>query len=201
MSCNSKRACIWRTSQRILSVFVLLSSLLAVLFALAVSRSTLEIASKTGVHVFTVEISDTEASRERGLMDRRNLPDDLGMLFDFFKDQSVNFWMKDTYISLDMIFIRSDGRIVAIAENTRPLSERLIPSGAPVRAVLEVKGGTARRFGIQMGDQVAHPIFAKPGTAEDLAYKVARLFSPSTAEDIFRRAVARLKERARALNN
>ena len=145
---------------RILSVFVLLSSLLAVLPA-PLDPTTVEIASKTGVHVFTVEIADTEAARERGLMDRRELPEGRGMLFDFFKEQPVGFWMKNTYIPLDMFFIGSDGHIVSIAENTEPLSERVIPSGAPVRAVLEVKGGTARRLGIQPGDQVANPIFSK----------------------------------------
>ena len=83
------------------------------------------------------------------------------MLFDFDREQPVGFWMKNTYIPLDMIFIRGDGRIVRIAENTEPLSDRLVPSGAPVRAVLEVIGGTARRLGIEPGDQVANPIFSK----------------------------------------
>jgi uncharacterized protein len=129
--------------------------------AVALDRNTVEIASKTGVHVFTVEIADTDATRERGLMYRRELADGRGMLFDFFREQPVGFWMKNTYIPLDMIFIRADGRIASIAENTEPLSERVVPSGAPVRAVLEVKGGTARRLGIEPGDQVANPIFSK----------------------------------------
>jgi len=144
---------------RVLSILLL--SFLAALPAIALDRNTVEIASKTGVHVFTVEIADTEATREKGLMYRKELPEGRGMLFDFFRDQPVGFWMKNTYIPLDMIFIRSDGRIVSIAENTEPLSERVIPAGAPVRAVLEVKGGTARRLGIQPGDQVANPIFSK----------------------------------------
>ncbi len=144
---------------RVLSVLLL--SFLIARPALALDRNTVEIASKTGVHIFNVEIADTDATRERGLMYRRELPDGHGMLFDFFKDQPVGFWMKNTYIPLDMIFIRSDGRIVSIAENTEPLSERVIPSAAPVRAVLEVKGGTARRLGIAPGDQVANPIFSK----------------------------------------
>jgi uncharacterized membrane protein (UPF0127 family) len=146
---------------RALSLFALTSSLLLAFPVLAADRNTVEIASKTGVHVFTVEIADTDQTRERGLMYRRELPEGRGMLFDFFKDQPVGFWMKNTYIPLDMIFIRSDGRIASIAENTEPLSERVVPSGAPVRAVLEVKGGTARKLGIQPGDQVANPIFGK----------------------------------------
>jgi uncharacterized membrane protein (UPF0127 family) len=140
---------------------LLILSFLIALPSFALDRNTVEIASKTGVHVFTVEVADTDATRERGLMYRRELPEGRGMLFDFFKDQPVGFWMKNTYISLDMIFIRGDGRIASIAENTEPLSERVVPSGAPVRAVLEVKGGTARRLGIQPGDQVANPIFGK----------------------------------------
>jgi uncharacterized membrane protein (UPF0127 family) len=71
----------------------------------------------------------------------------------------VSFWMENTYIPLDMIFIRGDGRILRIAENTEPLSSRLIPSGGPVRAVLEVIGGTARKLGIAPGDRVGHAMF------------------------------------------
>jgi len=81
------------------------------------------------------------------------------MLFDFEHDQPVSFWMHNTYIPLDMIFIGGDGHVIRIAENTEPLSDRLIPSGAPVRAVLEVIGGTARKLGIAPGDRVESPIF------------------------------------------
>ncbi len=146
---------------RPLPAFSLLLSIAMMLPALALDRNTVEIASKTGVHVFTVEVADTEPARARGLMYRRDLPDGRGMLFDFFREQPVGFWMKNTYIPLDMIFIRADGRIASIAENTEPLSEKVIPSGTPVRAVLELKGGTARRLGIEPGDQVANPIFSK----------------------------------------
>ena len=120
---------------------------------------TLEIASKTGVHAFQVEMAITPEEKERGLMFRRELPDGHGMLFDFQFDQNVAFWMKNTYIPLDMLFIRGDGRILRIAENTEPLSERNIPSGGPVRAVLEVIGGTAKKLGIAAGDRVGGSIF------------------------------------------
>jgi len=139
--------------------FVLLGFLLATGPARPAGLPTLEIASKTGVHVFAVEIADTEAARAKGLMFRKNLPEGQGMLFDFHREQEVSFWMENTYIPLDMIFIRGDGRILRIAENTEPLSTRIIPSGGPVRAVLEVIGGTARKFGIAPGDRVAFPIF------------------------------------------
>ena len=136
------------------------AALLATLtLAFALDRNTVEIASKSGVHVFTVEIADTEAAREKGLMFRKSMPPGQGMLFDFHSDQPVRFWMKNTYIPLDMIFIRSDGRILNIAENTTPMSEKEVPSAGPVQAVLEVRGGTARKLGIAPGDRVANPIF------------------------------------------
>jgi uncharacterized membrane protein (UPF0127 family) len=81
------------------------------------------------------------------------------MLFDFGAEGPVAMWMRNTYVSLDMIFIRGDGRIARIAENTTPLSEETIPSGAAVKAVLEVVAGTAKRLGITAGDRVAHRIF------------------------------------------
>ena len=126
---------------------------------LAAELGTVEIASKTGVHVFAVELAVNDAERGKGLMYRRELPEGRGMLFDFQRDQEVAMWMQNTYISLDMLFIRRDGRILRIAENTEPLSERIIPSGGPVRGVLEVIAGTARKLGIAPGDRVAHPMF------------------------------------------
>ena len=123
---------------------------------------TLEIASKNGVHAFSVEMAVTEPERAKGLMFRKELPEGRGMLFDFQRAQEVGFWMQNTYIPLDMIFIRGDGRILRIAENTEPLSTRIIPSNGPVRAVLEVIGGTSRKFGIAPGDRVASPIFKAP---------------------------------------
>ncbi len=126
----------------------------------AADPNTLEIVSKTGVHVFSVELAVNDEQRAQGLMFRKELPEGRGMLFDFQHDQDVAFWMKNTYIPLDMIFIRGNGRILRIAENTTPLSTQTVPSGGPVRAVLEVIGGTARKLGIAPGDQVAHPIFS-----------------------------------------
>ena len=143
---------------------MLLTALVCILIAapaLALDRNTVEIASKSGVHVFTVEIADTEPARERGLMFRKELPAGQGMLFDFHQEQQVGFWMKNTLIPLDMIFIDGRGRVVSVAHSATPLSEKVIMSGAPARAVLEVIGGTARRLGIEPGDRVYNPIFAK----------------------------------------
>src|SRR5215470_11020814 len=126
----------------------------------AAQLQPLEIASKRGVHVFAVELASTPEEQAKGLMFRRELPEGQGMLFDFHHEQPTSFWMKNTYVPLDMIFIRGDGRILRISENTVPLSEALVPSGGPVRAVLEVNGGTAKKLGIAPGDRVAHPIFS-----------------------------------------
>jgi uncharacterized membrane protein (UPF0127 family) len=125
----------------------------------ASGQGTLEIVSASGVHAFSVELATNDQERERGLMFRKELPQGQGMLFDFEHDQPVAFWMHNTYIPLDMIFIRSDGRIMRIAENTEPMSDKLVPSGSPVRAVLEVIAGTARQLGIAPGDRVVSPIF------------------------------------------
>ncbi len=126
----------------------------------AAEKSVLEIATKTGVHSFSVELVDNDADRAKGLMYRRSLPEGTGMLFDFHREQDVSFWMQNTYIPLDMIFIRADGRIHRIAENTVPLSLEQVPSRGPVRGVLEVIAGTSRKLGIAPGDRVAHPIFS-----------------------------------------
>jgi uncharacterized membrane protein (UPF0127 family) len=120
---------------------------------------TLEIVTKSGVHVFTVEMAVNEHEKTTGLMYRQELPDGRGMLFDFSPEQPISMWMKNTFIPLDMIFIRSDGRISRIAENTEPQSLAIISSGPPARAVLEVIAGTARKYGIAVGDRVAHPLF------------------------------------------
>jgi uncharacterized membrane protein (UPF0127 family) len=129
--------------------------------AQAASFQPLEIATKSGVQVFSVEMATTEEEKQTGLMHRKELPDGKGMLFDFSPEQQISMWMKNTYISLDMIFIRADGRILRIAENTEPLSTRIISSGGLAKGVLEVIAGTAQKYGIQPGDRVAHPLFSK----------------------------------------
>jgi uncharacterized protein len=126
----------------------------------AASIQPLEIVTKTGVHVFSVEMATTEEEKTTGLMYRKELAEGTGMLFDFSPEQEVSMWMKNTYISLDMIFIRADGRILRIAENTEPLSTRIISSRGQTKGVLEVIAGTAQKYGIQPGDRIAHPLFS-----------------------------------------
>jgi uncharacterized membrane protein (UPF0127 family) len=127
--------------------------------AQAASVQPLEIVTRNGVQVFSVEMATTEQEKETGLMYRKELADGKGMLFDFSPEQQVSMWMKNTYISLDMIFIRADGRILRIAENTEPMSTRIIPSGGLAKGVLEVIAGTAKKYGIEPGDRVGHPLF------------------------------------------
>jgi len=127
--------------------------------AQAASVQPLEIVTKSGVQVFSVEMATTEKEKETGLMYRKELPDGKGMLFDFSPEQQISMWMKNTYIPLDMIFIRADGRILRIAENTEPMSTKIISSGGLAKGVLEVIAGTAQKYGIAPGDRVAHPLF------------------------------------------
>ena len=127
--------------------------------ATAAEFQPLEIVTKSGVRMFSVEMATTDKEREVGLMYRKELADGRGMLFDFTPEQPVSMWMKNTYISLDMIFIGANGRILRIAENTEPESTRIISSGAPAKGVLEVIAGTARKYGIAPGDQIVHPLF------------------------------------------
>jgi uncharacterized protein len=141
----------------LVAAFGLLGSLC--LSAQAASIQPLEIATKSGVQVFSVEMATTEEEKTTGLMYRKELPDGKGMLFDFSPEQQISMWMKNTYISLDMIFIRADGRILRIAENTEPHSTKIISSGGLAKGVLEVIAGTAQKYGIKPGDRVAHPLF------------------------------------------
>ena len=117
------------------------------------------IETSAGPVTFVVELADDEAERARGLMFRESLAPNAGMLFDFKREQPVSFWMRNTLISLDMFFIKADGRIAHIARRAVPLSERAIPSPEPVLAVLETNAGVADGFGIKPGDIVRHPIF------------------------------------------
>jgi uncharacterized protein len=143
----------------LMAAVIVAASAFASVSAWAAKIEPLEIITKSGVQVFSVELATTEDEKTTGLMYRKELPDGKGMLFDFSPAQEVSMWMKNTYISLDMIFIRADGRILRIAENTEPFSTKIIPSGGLAKGVLEVIAGTAKKYGIEPGDRVAHPLF------------------------------------------
>lgn len=150
------------TRQRLSLMLVALVSLVALVGSAAWAAAKIDkvtVISGGQRHVFTVEVVDTDESRAQGLMFRRTLAPDAGMLFDYRQSVNASFWMKNTLIPLDMIFIRQDGTIANIRERAIPGDETPIPSAGPVRGVLEVNGGTVSRLGIKPGDKVENPIF------------------------------------------
>ena len=126
-------------------------------------RSTLVIETGGRELKFEVDMATNDAERSHGLMFRKSLGPYEGMLFDFYQEAPVSFWMKNTLIPLDMIFIAADGTIRHIHSNAVPLSTDTIPSQFPVRGVLEINGGSAKLLGIKVGDKVKNPIFGNAG--------------------------------------
>jgi hypothetical protein len=123
---------------------------------LPIDRTPLVVSTGSGDRSFSIEIADTSAEREAGLMFRQTMADDHGMLFVFERTAEVEFWMKNTPMALDLVFVGEDGRIKAIRRG-EPESEAIISPGQPVRFVLELKAGTASRDGIKEGDLLRHP--------------------------------------------
>jgi len=122
-------------------------------------KSTLTIETARGSHKFDVELALTQEQMSLGLMFRRQMAADAGMLFIYETPRPAMMWMKNTFIPLDMLFIGADGRIVNIAERTVPHSEATVASTGPVRATLELKAGSAARLGVKPGDRVRHKVF------------------------------------------
>ena len=122
--------------------------------------SELTIISATGPHRFKVELAKTPAQMTQGLMFRTSLAPDAGMLFEYQQPTMATMWMRNTLIPLDMLFVDAQGRIVNIHERAVPQSDDVIAAAEPVRAVIELNGGTAARLGIEPGDRVVHPIFS-----------------------------------------
>ncbi|MBA3810270.1 MAG: DUF192 domain-containing protein [Caulobacteraceae bacterium] len=121
----------------------------------------LDVVTAHGVFHFKVEIADTDAAREKGLMFRKTLAADRGMLFDFKRAGPVAFWMKNTLIPLDMLFVGGDGHVISITRDAVPLSTTPIPAGGDALGVLELRGGRTAEIGAQPGDQVRHRIFGR----------------------------------------
>lgn len=124
---------------------------------LALEKKRLTINSAAGSHTIMVEVAVTRDEQMTGLMFRRSLGADEGMIFIYPQDQEITMWMRNTYIPLDMIFLRRDGTVLRIERNTEPLSERMISSGDRARAVVEMAAGSARRLGIEPGDRIDFP--------------------------------------------
>lgn len=124
--------------------------------------TSLDIQTGRGSHRFQVELAESAHQRMQGLQGRRSLDPQGGMLFVFETEAIASMWMKNTFIPLDMLFLAADGRIVAIAPNTQPMSLQPLQSPGPVKAVLELNGGTAERLGIEVDDRVIHPVLAAP---------------------------------------
>jgi uncharacterized membrane protein (UPF0127 family) len=138
---------------------------LALILGLAAKAASLPVATISvdtpkGPAAFKVEMANDAAAQEKGLMFRKAMAANAGMLFDFHNTVMTTFWMKNTILPLDIIFIRSDGTISSIAGNAVPYSEAPIPSSEPVRAVLEINAGRAKALGIEPGDKVHAAIFA-----------------------------------------
>ncbi len=142
----------YRLTKTVIAVF-LLSALTA-----CADENKATLVTANGSFVFNIELADTSEERAQGLMFRQSLADDAGMLFDFGEEREVAFWMRNTFIPLDMIFIAADGEIKSIHENARPQDPTSIPSGFPVRFVLEIPGGRSREIGLAVGDRLEHPL-------------------------------------------
>lgn len=125
--------------------------------AYALEKKPLTIVTSTGRHLITVEVASNAQEQAFGLMFRRSLAPDAGMIFLFPNDKEITMWMKNTFIPLDMIFVTHDGIVSRIEENTEPMSERVISSGSPARVVIEMTGGSAARLGIKPGDKIEYP--------------------------------------------
>jgi uncharacterized membrane protein (UPF0127 family) len=120
---------------------------------------TLTLVTATGEHPIKIEVARTTEQKALGLMFRKSVPQGTGMLFPYDTPQEITMWMRNTYVPLDMVFIRRDGTVHRVEERTEPLSERVISSGGPVTAVLELAAGEAQRFQIKPGDRIVHAQF------------------------------------------
>lgn len=138
------------------TAFAALAGFLLLTFAALADDGQLTIKTAAGEHHFTVEVVDTDEGRARGLMFRTSLAPDAGMLFDFKESRPVSFWMQNTLIPLDMLFIRHDGSIANIQVNAKPMDPTSIPSDGAVEFVLEIPGGRSVELGIKAGDTVVH---------------------------------------------
>jgi uncharacterized membrane protein (UPF0127 family) len=158
------RPALRRVHSALVALFLLLAGLGPALAEETFQEGQLSIVTQGGArHAFTVELALTPRQRAQGLMNRRSMAADRGMLFSFGETRQVLMWMKNTYLPLDMLFIDEGGAIRTIREKAEPLSEAIIDSRVPVAYVLELNGGTARKLGIRTGDRVESPVISGRG--------------------------------------
>ncbi|MFO1089694.1 MAG: DUF192 domain-containing protein [Hyphomicrobiales bacterium] len=154
---------LWFIALPVLALPVIAPSLVEAQTPVKLPEEPLTIETAAGAkHRFTVEVASTREQQETGLMFRTELAPDRGMLFDWSGMYPAAMWMKNTLIPLDMLFIDADGTILDIEENLRPESLDVVSAGVPVRAVLELAGGSAKRLGLKVGDRVRNRIFTAP---------------------------------------
>jgi uncharacterized membrane protein (UPF0127 family) len=131
--------------------------------AQAMRHEPLKLVTAQGVREIEIELTETPQEKATGLMFRTELPDSKGMLFSYDRPQEITMWMHNTYIPLDMVFIRADGVVHRIEAHTEPLSDDIISSQGDVTACLELAAGAAERLGLKPGDRIEHPLFAAVG--------------------------------------
>jgi uncharacterized protein len=146
---------------RALAVNLLALQLLAQAGAFAAGTGTLVLKTETGDYSFNIEVATTTREQALGLMFRRSLPENTGMLFLYDPPQPTAMWMKNTLIPLDIVFIAPDGKVLRIESNTEPFSTAVIPSEGAISAVLELNAGQADKIGLKRGDKVIYPGLAK----------------------------------------
>lgn len=128
--------------------------------ALTFKKDSLSIKSADGkTHDFTIELAETSEQREEGFKHRDKIPEDQGMLFIFEEDSYVQMWMKDAFVSLDILFLDNKGKVIYIAAKTKPNNTDIISAKREARAVLELVAGVTEKKGIKVGDQVVYPYF------------------------------------------
>ena len=147
-------------SIRVLAAAVALAFGSPAFAAPATERLTID--TRSGAHGFDVEVMRSRPELEKGLMFRKTMAADHGMLFDFGQSQGVSMWMKNTYLPLDMVFIDARGTVINVAHDAVPMSEKIIPSGGQVLGVLEINAGVADKIGLKTGDIVKASIFQQP---------------------------------------
>jgi hypothetical protein len=138
------------------STIAAVAAFLLLTFSAFADDGHLTIATAAGDKAFNIEVVDTPEGRAKGLMFRTEIAPDYGMLFDFHESRPVSFWMQNTLVPLDMLFIKHDGTIANIQVNARPMDTTSIPSDGPVEFVLEIAGGRSVELGIKAGDKVVH---------------------------------------------